>query len=151
MIGTEGTFAPFSYHDDNDNLVGYDVEVSEALAKELGVKVKFVEVKWDSLIAGLDSDKYDLVTNQVAITAERKKKYDFSIPHTYSYPAIITKKDNTEITKMSDIKGHKFSQTGHGLSSVKSTLKKYKSEISFSEDKYWFTVLIVIDKYEYIH
>ena len=65
MIGTEGTFAPFSYHDDNDNLVGYDVEVSEALAKEL-------EVKWDSLIAGLDSDKYDLVTNQVAITAERK-------------------------------------------------------------------------------
>jgi ABC-type amino acid transport substrate-binding protein len=116
VIGTEGTFAPFSYHDDNDNLVGYDVEVSEALAKELGVKVKFVEVKWDSLIAGLDSDKYDLVTNQVAITAERKKKYDFSIPHTYSYPAIITKKDNTEITKMSDIKGHKFSQTGHGLS-----------------------------------
>ena len=94
MIGTEGTFAPFSYHDDNDNLVGYDVEVSEALAKELGVKVK-----WDSLIAGLDSDKYD-----------------FSIPHTYSYPAIITKKDNTEIPKTSDIKGHKFSQTGHGLS-----------------------------------
>ena len=87
VIGTEGTFAPFSYHDDNDNLVGYDVEVSRALAKELGVKVKFVEVKWDSLIAGLDSDKYDLVTNQVAITAERKKKYDFSIPHTYSYPA----------------------------------------------------------------
>ena len=58
VIGTEGTFAPFSYHDDNDNLVGYDVEVSRALAKELGVKVKFVEVKWDSLIAGLDSDKY---------------------------------------------------------------------------------------------
>ena len=105
VIGTEGTFAPFSYHDDNDNLVGYDVEVSEALAKELGVKVKFVEVKWYSLIAGLDSDKYDLVTNQVAITAERKKKYDFSIPHTYSYPAIITKKYNTEITKMRDIKG----------------------------------------------
>ena len=76
VIGTEGTFAPFSYHDDNDNLVGYDVEVSRALAKELGVKVKFVEVKWDSLIAGLDSDKYDLVTNQVAITAERKKKYE---------------------------------------------------------------------------
>lgn len=83
MIGAEGTFAPFSYHDDNDNLVGYDVEVSEALAKELGVKVKFVEVKWDSLIAGLDSDKYDLVTNQVAITAERKNMiFQFHI-HTH--------------------------------------------------------------------
>ena len=124
VIGTEGTFAPFSYHDDNDNLVGYDVEVSRALAKELGVKVKFVEVKWDSLIAGLDSDKYDLVTNQVAITAERKKKYDFSIPHTYSYPAIITKKDNTEITKMSDIKGRKFSLTGS--SNFSKIVEKYK-------------------------
>ena len=132
MIGTEGTFAPFSYHDDNDNLVGYDVEVSEALAKELGVKVKFVEVKWDSLIAGLDSDKYDLVTNQVAITAERKKKYDFSIPHTYSYPAIITKKYNTEITKMRDIKGRKFSQTGS--SNFSKIVEKYNGEIVATND-----------------
>lgn len=132
VIGTEGTFAPFSYHDDNDNLVGYDVEVSEALAKELGVKIKFVEVKWDSLIAGLDSDKYDLVTNQVAITAERKKKYDFSIPHTYSYPAIITKKDNTEITKMRDIKGRKFLQTGS--SNFFKIVDKYNGEIVATND-----------------
>ena len=132
MIGTEGTFAPFSYYDDNDNLVGYDVEVSEALAKELGVKVKFVEVKWDSLIAGLDSDKYDLVTNQVAITAERKKKYDFSIPHTYSYPAIITKKDNTEITKMRNIKGRKFLQTGS--SNFSKIVEKYNGEIVATND-----------------
>lgn len=115
VIGTEGTFAPFSYHDDNDNLVGYDVEVSEALAKELGVKVKFVEVKWDSLIAGLDSDKYD-----------------FSIPHTYSYPAIITKKDNTEITKMRDIKGRKFSQTGSSIFSK--IVEKYNGEIVATND-----------------
>lgn len=115
MIGTEGTFAPFSYHDDNDNLVGYDVEVSEALAKELGVKVKFVEVKWDSLIAGLDSDKYD-----------------FSIPHTYSYPAIITKKYNTEITKMRDIKGRKFSQTGS--SNFSKIVEKYNGEIVATND-----------------
>lgn len=115
VIGTEGTFAPFSYYDDNDNLVGYDVEVSEALAKELGVKVKFVEVKWDSLIAGLDSDKYD-----------------FSIPHTYSYPAIITKKYNTEITKMRDIKGRKFSQTGS--SNFSKIVEKYNGEIVATND-----------------
>ena len=84
-------------------------------------------MKWDSLIAGLDSDKYDLVTNQVAITPERKKKYDFSIPHTYSYPAIITKNDNTEITKMSDIKGCKFSQTGS--SNFSKIVEKYNGEI----------------------
>ena len=68
----------------------------------------------------------------MAITAERKKKYDFSIPHTYSYPAIITKKDNTEITKMSDIKGHKFSQTGS--SNFSKIVEKYKGEIVATND-----------------
>ena len=48
MIGTEGTFAPFSYHDDNDNLVGYDVEVSEALAKELAIDFLNKEIKKES-------------------------------------------------------------------------------------------------------
>jgi ABC-type amino acid transport substrate-binding protein len=48
VIGTEGTFAPFSYHDDNDNLVGYDVEVSEALAKELAIDFLNKEIKKES-------------------------------------------------------------------------------------------------------
>src|SRR5690606_2700885 len=74
-IGTEGTYAPFTYHDADGKLVGFDVEIGEAVAEKLGVKAEFLEGKWDGLIAGLDANRYDTVINQVGITEERKKKY----------------------------------------------------------------------------
>ena len=61
------------------------------------------------------------------------------------------KSEQKQSEQQQNRKKERKKEHGIGLSSVKSTLKKYKSEISFSEDKYWFTVLIVIDKYEYIH
>ena len=54
-IGTEGTYAPFTYHDADGKLVGFDVEIGEEVAKRLGVKAEFLEGKWDGLIAGLDA------------------------------------------------------------------------------------------------
>src|SRR6478735_7050155 len=80
-IGTEGTYAPFTYHDESGKLVGFDVEIGEAVAAKLGVKAEFVEGKWDGLIAGLDAKRYDTVINQVGITEARKQKYDFSEPY----------------------------------------------------------------------
>lgn len=84
VFGTEGTYAPFSYHDSDNKLTGYDVEVATAVAKELGVKAKFVESNWDSLLAGVDSKKFDSVADQVTPNGERKQKYDFSDLYTYS-------------------------------------------------------------------
>lgn len=51
----EGTWAPWTYHDEDDNLVGYDVEVAQQIAEKLGVKATFVEGEWDGLLAGIDS------------------------------------------------------------------------------------------------
>ncbi|MDQ0361787.1 transporter substrate-binding domain-containing protein [Breznakia pachnodae] len=109
-VATEGTYAPFSYYED-DKLVGYDVEIIEAVAQELGVEVKFVETKWDGIIAGLDASKYDIVANQVGITEEREEKYLFSTPYTYSQGVIIVPEDNTEITSFEDLEGKKSAQT----------------------------------------
>lgn len=107
QIGTEGTYAPYSYHDENGKLVGYDVEVAEAVAEKLGVKVEFIETEWDSMIAGLDAQRFDTIANQVGVTAERQEKYDFSTPYTYIYGALVTPKDNTAITGFSDLTGKK--------------------------------------------
>ncbi|HFU3942385.1 TPA: amino acid ABC transporter substrate-binding protein [Streptococcus suis] len=107
QIGTEGAYAPYSYHDESGKLVGYDVEVAEAVAEKLGVKVEFVETEWDSMIAGLDAGRFDTIANQVGITDERKAKYDFSTPYTYIYGALVTKKDNTDITSFADLSGKK--------------------------------------------
>ena len=77
-IGTEGTYAPFTYHDESGQLTGFDVEIGQAIAKHIGVKPEFVEGKWDGLIAGLDANRYYAVINEVAITDARRAKYDFS-------------------------------------------------------------------------
>ena len=110
-IGTEGTYAPFTYHDKDNKLVGFDVEIGEAVAAKLGVKPEFVEGKWDGLIAGLDVKRYDAVINQVGITEERKAKFDFSEPYIASKAALIVREDNADIKAFADLKGKKSAQS----------------------------------------
>lgn len=110
-IGTEGAYPPFTYHDKSGKLVGVDVEIGELIAKGLGVKPEFVEGKWDGLIAGVDAKRYDLVLNEVAITPERLKKYDFSDPYITSKAVIVVHSDNHSINSFADLKGKKSSQS----------------------------------------
>lgn len=113
-IGTEGTYAPFTYHDASGALVGFDVEIAAAVAQKLGVKPQFIEGKWDGLIAGLDTKRYDIVANEVTITDARKAKYDFSVPYIVSKAVLIVRSDNTSIKSFADLKGKK---TGGSLTS----------------------------------
>jgi cystine transport system substrate-binding protein len=110
-IGTEGTYAPFTYHDTDGKLTGFDVEIGEAVATKLGVKPEFLEGKWDGLIAGLDAQRYDVVINQVGITEERKQKYDFSQPYTASKAVLITRADDDSIKGFADLAGKKAAQS----------------------------------------
>ena len=110
-IGTEGTYAPFTFHDASGALVGFDVEIGEAIAKKLGVKAEFLEGKWDGLIAGLDANRYDAVINQVGITEARKQKYDFSEPYIASKAVLIVRADDDSIKGFADLKGKKAAQS----------------------------------------
>lgn len=110
-IGTEGTYAPFTYHDDSGKLVGFDVEIGEAIAKQLGVKPEFVEGKWDGLIAGLDAKRYDVVINEVGITEARKEKYAFSEPYIASKAVLIVSAKNDDIKGFAYLKGKKSAQS----------------------------------------
>ena len=87
VIAMEGAWAPWTYHDEADNLTGYDVEVGRKIAEKLGVKATFVEVDWDGIFAGLDSKRYDIACNGVEITA------------------LIVRKDNDSITSYEDLAG----------------------------------------------
>ena len=107
-IGLEGTYPPFSFVDENGKLAGFEVEFSEALAKKLGVKVKLQPTKWDGILAALESKRLDAVVNQVTISEERKKKYDFSVPYTVSgIQALTQKKDEGKFKTAADLGGHK--------------------------------------------
>ena len=103
-IGTEGTYKPFTYHDENNELCGYDVEVGKMIGDKLGVKTEFSEITWEGLLTSLDTGTVDLVLNQVG-----EEKYDFSDPYLYSYIALITLDDNEEITDWESAEGKKTS------------------------------------------
>ena len=104
-VATEGTYSPYSFHDEKNELVGYDVEVAKAVAAKLGVEVQFVEAPWDAMLAAFNAGKADVVFNQVSITPERKAKYDYSEPYTTAYGALIVRSDNDSIKKFEDLKG----------------------------------------------
>ena len=104
-VALEGAWQPWSYHDENDTLVGYDVEVSRAIAEKLGLEVEYVESDWDSLFAGLDAGRFDMVCNGVEVTDERTKTYDFTNPYAYIHTALAVRKDNEDIKSFEDLKG----------------------------------------------
>ena len=105
IVALEGAWQPWSFHDTDDTLVGYDVEVSRAIAEKLGVEPEYVESDWDSLFAGMDAGRYDMVCNGVEVTEERSKTYDFTTPYGYIHTALAVKKDNDSITSFEDLDG----------------------------------------------
>ena len=96
-VGTEGTYAPNTYHDENGDLVGFDVEVAAVIAEKLGVDVEYVETEWSSIFSSLDAGNIDIVVNEVGYNEERAAKYDFRIPYSFVQKAILIKGDNEDM------------------------------------------------------
>lgn len=111
-VATEGTYRPFSYHEDGSgDLVGYDVEVAEAVADKLGLEVEFQETQWDAIFAGLDAGRFDVIGNQVSITPEREEQYLFSEPYTVSRGVIVVNEGDTSISSFDDLEGKTTAQS----------------------------------------
>ena len=127
IIGTEGTYAPFTFHDESGKLTGFDVEIAQEVAKRLGVKAEFLETQWDAMFAGLDSKRFDMVANQVGIKPERQEKYDFSDPYITSKAVLITNENNDSIKSFEDIEGLKSAQSM--TSNYADIAKSYGAEI----------------------
>lgn len=105
IVGTEGTWSPYTFHDEDDNLVGYDVEVAKYIADYIGVDIQYSETVWSSMFASLDAGQIDVVINGVSYNEERAVKYDFSIPYNYSQYAFLALADNDEINSLEDVAG----------------------------------------------
>jgi cystine transport system substrate-binding protein len=110
-IGTEGTYAPFTFHDKSGKLTGFDIDIANEVFKRLKIKPKYIETNWDGMIAGLDAKRYDMVANEVSVTPDRLQKYDFSAPYIVSKAVLIVRKDNNNIHSYNDLKGKKVGQS----------------------------------------
>lgn len=131
-IAMEGTWAPWTYHDENDVLTGYDVEVGKKIAEYLGVEPVFIEGEWDGLLAGLEVGRYDIMINGVDITPERSLKYDFSTPYAYNRTAVIVRGNDERILTMEDLKGMRTANTIS--STYAETAEKYGAKVTGVDD-----------------
>ncbi|WP_207953314.1 substrate-binding periplasmic protein [Paenibacillus agricola] len=105
VIGTTGNFRPYSYMDSNNQLVGYDIEWGNMIAKELGVKAEFVTGQFAGLIPGLIANKFDVLMSGANITEERKQSIDFSASYSQDGAVAVIKKGTNAVQDIADIKG----------------------------------------------
>ncbi|MET3132003.1 cystine transport system substrate-binding protein [Oxalobacteraceae bacterium GrIS 1.11] len=108
-VALEGTYPPFNFKDPKSGeLSGYDVDVAKLLAAKLGLKPEFISTEWSGILAGLAAGKYDVIVNQVGITAKRQEAFDFSDPYTISSPQLVVRKnDSVQYASLNELKGKK--------------------------------------------
>ncbi len=109
VVGTEGTYPPFSFNEDG-TLTGYDIDVVRAVAKEAGWRLRFVQSQFDALFGALDSGRIDVIANQITINPEREARYAFSAPYAYSRGVIVARK-GSDIRDLADLKGRTTAQS----------------------------------------
>lgn len=97
-------FAPINYYDENNELIGFDTELANAVCEKLGVEVEFIEINWDSKEIELNSKNIDAIWNGMCITEERKQNMSMSRPYLYNTQAMVMKADK-EADIMADIAG----------------------------------------------
>ena len=105
VIATEGNWSPWTYHDESDQLVGLDIEIGTLIAEGLGVTPEFQETDWDSILAGVDSGRFDIACNGVGYTETRAEKYSFSTPYVYTHKVLVVAANNEDIKTIEDLKG----------------------------------------------
>jgi polar amino acid transport system substrate-binding protein len=103
-VGLSDDFPPFEYRDDQNNLIGFDIDLSNKIAEKLGVKAEFVPTEFSGIILALNSDKFDMIVSGLSVTEDRKKEVNFVGPYLMSGQAVIVAADSA-ITTAADLKG----------------------------------------------
>ena len=107
-VATDATWPPFEYIDEaSKDIIGFDVELMNAIAKEGGFEIEFVNVSWDPLLAGMAQCQYDLAISSMTITEERKLQFAFSDPYFEAGQIVSVQSSNTEITGKDSLVGKK--------------------------------------------
>jgi len=119
VVGTNAEFPPFELTDDDNNIIGYDIDVITAVGKAAGFEVQMQNQAFDTLVAGLETGKLDAVVSGMTITDARRQKIDFSEPYYNAAQVIVVQEKTDGITKIEDVKGKKvgvqLGTTGAGM------------------------------------
>jgi len=95
VVATDATWPPMEYVDENKQIVGYDIDLMNAIAEEAGFEVEYRNVAWDGIFAGLAAGDYDAVISSMTITDERRQEYDFSDPYINAGQIVVVPADSS--------------------------------------------------------
>ena len=104
-IGVDDTYLPMEFRDDQNELVGFDIDFANALAEELGVKVEFETVAWDGIFNGLNAKQYDVIISSTSITPERIEGFSMTDPYVANGIVIVSRKDATPVKTFKELEG----------------------------------------------
>ncbi|OYU09725.1 MAG: glutamine ABC transporter substrate-binding protein [Comamonadaceae bacterium PBBC1] len=107
-VGTDATFPPMEFVD-NGKRTGFDIELMEAIAKNMGKQIEWIDIDFKGLIPGLISKRFDMAVSAIYITDERKKVVDFTDPYYAGGLVAMVKGNNAAIKKLADLDGKKVS------------------------------------------
>ena len=105
VVAQDTTFPPMEYLDDSKTLVGFDVDLMNAIAAEAKLDLEFKSVSWDGIFAGVQNGTYDIIASSVTITDDRSKTMDFSTPYVNAGQILVVLTDNNKDTKLADFAG----------------------------------------------
>ena len=98
VVASDASFPPMEFVDETKAIVGFDIDMMNAVAAAMGFKVEYKNTAWDGIFAGLEGAAYDAVLSAVTITDERKQKYDFSEPYVNAGQIVVVRTDEMAIT-----------------------------------------------------
>lgn len=117
VYGLEAQYRPFEFRDENNNIIGYDIDVANEIGKRLGVKAKPVDTNWAAVIQSLYSGQFDVILGGMTATGERYKRVNFSFPYMEASSGLLTRADSgiTDASKLAN----KVVSAGAGTPSIK--------------------------------
>ncbi|MEG6616334.1 amino acid ABC transporter substrate-binding protein [Peptococcaceae bacterium 1198_IL3148] len=133
VVGLDDTFRPMGFRDENNELVGFDIDMGKELEKRLGIKIEWMPTEWEGVTGSLNAKKFDAIINGMSITEDRKKAIAFSIPYVNASIGMAVTKDNEEIKTAADLEG-KVIATQSGSSGYEACKKLVEDGILAEEN-----------------
>jgi polar amino acid transport system substrate-binding protein len=129
-----GAYPPFNFIDENGDLTGFDIDIANAIAKEIGVQAKPITTTWDGIIAGLTGKKFDMIIGSMSITEERLKQVNFTIPYYYDGAQFFAMK-GSGLNSIEDLKDGKVGVvTGTTFHDALKDMNNIKEILQFESD-----------------
>lgn len=134
LIGLEDSYPPMEFRDSKNNLVGFDIDLGNDVAKKLGVKAEYVMTDFNGIILALNASKFDMIVAAMSITDKRKEAIDFSVPYVTGGQIIAVKSGDTSIKSEEDLKGKVVGcQLGSIGDTTSSAMKGLKEVIKYDK------------------